>query len=150
MAARVVELAEAVKDYIASQTYSFSFNVVRQNPAAQRLEATKTTTLFVYPGPEGPTTATRNKWQHFYSITIHLFNYIDGVSSGDPIGQQEIDDVALLMQEVVDSLKDAVISGRHLMEFSTEDNPEEVYNQDYLVTLNAANSTRRLVYMEMR
>ena len=150
MAARVVELAEAVAAYVQSQTYSFTFNVKRENPAHNRLESTKTTTLYVYPGPEGPTTATRNKWQHFYNITIHLVNYVDGVGPSDPIGQKEIDDLFQLMEEIVDSLKEAQISGRHLMEFSTEDNPEDPYNEANLVNLNLAQSARRLVYMELR
>ena len=144
MAARVVEICDALAAYISSQTYSYTFNVERVNPAHQRLEATPFTTLYIYPGPEGPSTATRNKWQHVYSATIHLVNYVDTV------GQQEIDDVFALMEEIIDSVKDARISGRHLQEFGTEDNPEDVILEGPLVQLNLAQTARRLIYMEMR
>ena len=130
MAARVIEIADALKDYIQTQlsagVYGFSFNLTRKNPQfVHKVESTAATWVYVYPGPEGPTLGTRGKWQHTYNIVIHLVNYVDGIPA-----QDEIDDAALLMERIIDSIKEAQISGRTTMEFSTEDNPEEPYVDD--------------------
>ncbi len=144
MPARVIEICDGLKNYVEGQTYSYTFSVKRENPAHHRLESSPFTTLFVYPAPQGPSTATRNKWLHTYGITIHMVNFVDSVS------QSEIDDVYEAMEEITDSLKDAVISGRSLMEFSTEDNPEELVLEEALITANLAQSATRCIYQELR
>ena len=150
MAARVVEVCRALEAYIKQEvtngTYGFTFNVLYQNPAYHRLESTVTSNLYIYPGPEGPTTATRSKWMHTYNATLHLIDFID-----DPApGQTEIDNVFLLMENIVDSLKDPRMAGMSLQEFSTEDNPEELVLPQGLQQLNLAQSVRRATYMELR
>lgn len=149
MAARVVEVCKAIEAYIAAEiakgTYGFTFNVKYANPAHFRLESTVTTWCFIYPGPEGPTNATRSKWRHDYSATIHLVNYVDGV-----VPQDEIDDLFLLMERIVDSLKTPPMAGMSVVQFSTEDNPEQPYIDESLINMNLAQSVRRASYMEMR
>ena len=149
MPARVVEVCKAIEAYVIQEqkagTYGFAFNVKYANPAYHRLESTIRTWLFVYPGPEGPTNATRNKWQHTYNATIHLVNYVDGV-----IPQEEIDDLMFLMERIVDSLKVTRMAGMALVEFSTEDNPEVPLVDDAVRTLNLAQSVRRATYSELR
>ena len=145
MPARVVELCDAIAEYVAAFTYSFTLDVRRANPAHYRLEDSPLTTLFVYAGPEGPTTATRNKWLHTYSATLQLLNYVD-----DQVGQSEIDNTFWLMEQIVDSLKAPRMAGMSVLEFSTEDNPEDPYVSDRLIQFNVAQSSRRAIYQELR
>ena len=151
MAARVVDVCKALEAYIKQQisdgVYGFTFNVLYANPAYHRLDSTATTWLYIYPGPEGPTNATRNKWMHTYNATLHLINFIDSTASAV---QDEIDDTFLLMERIVDSVKDPLMAGMSLQEFSTEDNPEDPLIPQSLQQMNLAQSVRRASYMELR
>ena len=148
MAARAIEYCEAVKAYLEQQqtqgTYSFSFLIQRANPSRYELSATNSTIVFLYPGPEGPNTGTRRQWRHTYTVVLHVVNFVDSNT------QDEIDDVYQLLQEITDSMKDAVISGHSLLEFGTEDNPEELLIPQSLHNRNVAQAPQRMIYQEMR
>ena len=118
MAARVVELAEAVKDYIASQTYSFTFNVLRRMLIQSDLATTQTTSVYVYPMyDQGKQVAvdTRDAFGRTYTINVHIVNFVD-----DPSEQNEIDDALLLAEELEESLENVEQAGFAMLGFGAE------------------------------
>ena len=118
MAARVVELAQAVADYIGSQTYSFTFNVQRKMLIKSDLADTRLTNVYVYPqydqGKVLPVD-TRDAFGRQYTVIVHLTNYVDDVND-----QREIDDALLLAEELEGSLENIELANFAMLGFGAE------------------------------
>ena len=118
MAARVVELAQAIADYIASQTYSFTFNVERRMRIKSDLADTQTTNVFVYPMyDQGKQISvdTRDAFGRTYTVNVEIVNFID-----DPNEQREIDDALLLAEELEESFENTDLAGFQMLGFGAE------------------------------
>ena len=118
MAARVVELKQAIADYIESSTYSFTFNTNSTYPIKIDLAETRLTNVWVYPlWPTGKrlTVNTRGTVLKQYLMNVEITNYID-----NPDNQSEIDDALLLAEELEDSLDNVPQADFKFTEFAAE------------------------------
>ncbi len=116
MAALVVDLCEAVAEHLrdrVTNAFSFSFQVVRQNPAFAQLEDTRNTRVFVYPVQANRSIEDRASTGLAYTVMVHLTNWIDGDDS-------EIDDALLLVEEIEDALFNFAAAGFEMVQFSSE------------------------------
>lgn len=118
MAARVVELSQAVADYIASQSYSFTFNTLRKMLIKSDLADTRLTNVYVYPqyaqGKNLPVD-TRDAFGRQYTVIVHITNYVDDVND-----QREIDDALQLAEELEESLENVEQAGFAMLGFGAE------------------------------
>ena len=118
MPARVVELAQAVADYISGQTYSKSFTAQRKMLVRSDLKDTRLTQIFIYPqydqGKQLPVD-TRDAFGRTYTIIVHIVNFVD-----NPNEQDEIDISLLLAEEVEGSLENIEQAGFAMLGFGAE------------------------------
>ena len=118
MAARSVELAEAVASYIASQQYPFSFNVRRRMIVQSDLATTATTNVYVYPmyeqGKQLPVD-TRHDFGRQYTIIVHITNFVDDLDT-----QAEVDDSLELAEVLEESLENVSQAGFAMLGFGAE------------------------------
>ena len=122
MAAHVVELSDAIADYIRAQTYSFTFNTSRQWPVRLDLADTETTNVWVYPvwpTGKGSPVQTRGDFDRNYLINIDITNFIDNVDT-----TAEVDDALLLAQEIEQSLFRQDMANFKFIQFGAQEGGE--------------------------
>lgn len=144
MAARVVDLCEAIKTYIESQTYSFTFTVARTNWVTTDLKDSAFTRVFVYPAqPTGSSTeiGSRGDYLRRYSVNVHLTNYVDSNS------QSEIDTALQLAEEIEQSLENVDHSGFQMVRFTSQTAGRPYFELEAAVERNYYHSIITIEYL---
>ena len=151
MAARVIELCEAVKDYINAQktlgTYSFGFNVIRTNWVSTDLKDTNSTVVYIYPAqPTGSALpqGTRAEFMRQYQVSCHLTNYVDSAS------QAEIDDALQLAEELERSLENVEMADFSMLEFESTTGGRAFFEIQPAIQRNYYHAIINLTYLNQR
>jgi len=123
MAARIIELADAIADFMDSHPYDPpSFTVQSQILPIIELEETNSPRVYVYPSSFAHSPETRGNWRRSYTVTIELTKYLRQNTS------DEFEMLLGTMEDIGDSLEDRVMSGMTMDSFGSTDAGRELFD----------------------
>ena len=144
MAARVVEITQAVADYISdpARAYPYSFQTHRVNYGISQQEGDALTHIFVYPSTYMPgPDRTRETFSRTFAINLDIVNYTDSFDD-----QEEIDNALDLAEKLETSLENVDMAEASFMEFGDVNSGRNLFEVESQVDRQTFHVVIPLVY----
>ena len=144
MAARAIELRNAVADILEATTFSFRFLTRRMTYGVHPLESTNITLAYVYPGTYFPGEATRGSRLRTFTVIVHLVNFLDSVT---PTEQSEIEKALEMAEEIEQALDGTQPDGFQMSGFTVEQSGKPPFEVERATTDNSFHTLIEVTYI---